>query len=137
MSTCTVKSPSQAAAGSLLARGRALGKALLVTGCVPQGARAAPELQGLSLLGAPLPRAAHARAGSPRPAAQCGGARARPALRPALPCPDLPCPARAPATCAGVGECAWAVRTPLVARPRLCRRGPRRRVSALAAAAQA
>ncbi len=53
VNTCTVKSPSQAAAGSLLARGRALGKALLVTGCVPQGSRAVPELQGLSLLGAP------------------------------------------------------------------------------------
>jgi len=66
VNTCTVKSPSQAAAGSLLARGRALGKALLVTGCVPQGARAAPELQGLSLLGASPPRAAHTRPGPPR-----------------------------------------------------------------------
>ena len=52
VNSCTVKNPSQAAMASLLARGRALGKALVVTGCVPQGSRSAPELQGLSLLGA-------------------------------------------------------------------------------------
>ena len=52
VNSCTVKNPSQAAMGSLLARGRALGKGLVVTGCVPQGSRSAPELAGLSLLGA-------------------------------------------------------------------------------------
>ena len=56
VNSCTVKNPSQAAMGSLLARGRALGKALVGTGCVPQGSRSAPELAGLSLLGA-LPAA--------------------------------------------------------------------------------
>jgi hypothetical protein len=51
INTCTVKNPSQAAMSSLLARGRALGKALVVAGCVPQGDRRIPELQDLSLLG--------------------------------------------------------------------------------------
>ena len=40
LNTCTVKSPSQSAMDTLLRRGRRLGKALLVAGCVPQvGAR--------------------------------------------------------------------------------------------------
>ncbi|KAK9839714.1 hypothetical protein WJX81_008306 [Elliptochloris bilobata] len=51
VNSCTVKNPSQAAMAGLLARGRALGKALVVSGCVPQGSRNAPDLQGLSLLG--------------------------------------------------------------------------------------
>ena len=49
---------------SLLARGRALGKALVVAGCVPQGDRRIPELQDLSLLGA--------RAACMHPASQTG-----------------------------------------------------------------
>lgn len=51
LNTCTVKSPSQSAMDTLLRRGRAAGKALLVAGCVPQGDRRAAELRGLSLLG--------------------------------------------------------------------------------------
>ena len=51
INTCTVKSPSQSAMDSLLAAGRAAGKALLVAGCVPQGDRNASTLEGLSLLG--------------------------------------------------------------------------------------
>ncbi|EFN58477.1 hypothetical protein CHLNCDRAFT_19538, partial [Chlorella variabilis] len=51
LNTCTVKSPSQSAMDTLLRRGRRLGKALLVAGCVPQGDRRTAELRGLSLLG--------------------------------------------------------------------------------------
>jgi hypothetical protein len=51
INTCTVKSPSQSAMDTVLRRGRAAGKALLVAGCVPQGDRRAVELRGLSLLG--------------------------------------------------------------------------------------
>ncbi len=51
VNTCTVKSPSQSAMDTLLSAGRAAGKALLVAGCVPQGERNAPALDGLSLLG--------------------------------------------------------------------------------------
>jgi tRNA A37 methylthiotransferase MiaB len=36
LNTCTVKSPSQSAMDTLILRGRALGKPLLVAGCVPQ-----------------------------------------------------------------------------------------------------
>lgn len=51
VNTCTVKSPSQSAMDTVLRRGRELGKALLVSGCVPQGDRRAAELRGLSVLG--------------------------------------------------------------------------------------
>ena len=51
VNTCTVKSPSQAAMGTVLERGRREGKALVVSGCVPQGERDAPGLEGLTLLG--------------------------------------------------------------------------------------
>lgn len=51
INSCTVKSPSQSAMANLLASGRDCGKRLLVAGCVPQGDKGAPELQGLSLLG--------------------------------------------------------------------------------------
>lgn len=53
INTCTVKNPSQAAMSSLVAQGRALGKSLVVAGCVPQGDKKIPELQDLSLLGTP------------------------------------------------------------------------------------
>ena len=52
INTCTVKNPSQAAMSSLIAKGRAGGKALVVAGCVPQGDKRIPELQDLTLLGA-------------------------------------------------------------------------------------
>ncbi|KXZ42103.1 hypothetical protein GPECTOR_204g385 [Gonium pectorale] len=51
VNSCTVKGPSQAAMSSLLAAGRAAGKRLLVAGCVPQGDKKLPELQGVSVLG--------------------------------------------------------------------------------------
>jgi len=51
LNTCTVKNPSQSAMDTVLAAGRAQGKALLVAGCVPQGERDAAALEGLSLLG--------------------------------------------------------------------------------------
>lgn len=51
LNSCTVKGPSQTALETLLASGRAAGKALLVAGCVPQGDRDAAALEGLSLLG--------------------------------------------------------------------------------------
>lgn len=51
VNTCTVKSPSQSQMDTILRKGRALGKKLVVAGCVPQGDRKTQELQGLSLLG--------------------------------------------------------------------------------------
>lgn len=51
INSCTVKGPSQSAVGTLVSRARARGKAVVVSGCVPQGDRAAPELAGASLLG--------------------------------------------------------------------------------------
>mmetsp|Transcript_38917 Transcript_38917/g.110147 ORF Transcript_38917/g.110147 Transcript_38917/m.110147 type:complete len:352 (+) Transcript_38917:232-1287(+) len=51
INTCTVKNPSQAAMGTLLTRGRDLGKGLVVAGCVPQGDKRAKELEGLSVIG--------------------------------------------------------------------------------------
>ena len=51
INTCTVKGPSQASMSSLIARGRELGKHLVICGCVPQGQKRLPELQSLSLLG--------------------------------------------------------------------------------------
>lgn len=51
INTCTVKNPSQAAMSTLVARGKALHKRLVVCGCVPQGDKKVPELQDLSLLG--------------------------------------------------------------------------------------
>lgn len=51
INSCTVKNPSQAAMGTLVARAQQLGKSVLVAGCVPQGDRRAKELEGVSLLG--------------------------------------------------------------------------------------
>ena len=55
INTCTVKGPSQASMSSLVARGKELGKRLVVCGCVPQGDKRLPELQSLSLLGMGAP----------------------------------------------------------------------------------
>ena len=46
-----MKSPSQSAMSTTMQQGKQLGKKVLVTGCVPQGDRKAPELQEFSLLG--------------------------------------------------------------------------------------
>ncbi|GLC42608.1 hypothetical protein PLESTM_001355900 [Pleodorina starrii] len=51
INSCTVKGPSQAGMTSLINAGRAGGKRLLVAGCVPQGDKKLPELQGVSVLG--------------------------------------------------------------------------------------
>ena len=51
INTCTVKSPSQTAMNNLIDKGRASDKALVVTGCVPQGDRRARQLHGLSVIG--------------------------------------------------------------------------------------
>ena len=51
INSCTVKGPSQAAVGTLVGRAKAQGKAVVVSGCVPQGDRNAKELQGVSMLG--------------------------------------------------------------------------------------
>ena len=51
INTCTVKSPSQSSMSNLIMAGRALGKKLVISGCVPQGDKWLEELQDLSLLG--------------------------------------------------------------------------------------
>ncbi|CEF97152.1 MiaB-like tRNA modifying enzyme, archaeal-type [Ostreococcus tauri] len=51
VNTCTVKNPSQSAMNTVLERGKAANKALLVAGCVPQGDKGAKELKDVSLLG--------------------------------------------------------------------------------------
>ena len=51
VNTCTVKNPSQSAMNTVIERGKAANKALLVAGCVPQGDKGAKELQDVSLLG--------------------------------------------------------------------------------------
>ncbi|KAG7669451.1 hypothetical protein Ndes2437B_g05623 [Nannochloris sp. 'desiccata'] len=51
INSCTVKGPSQSAVGNLVIKARDKGKAVLVSGCVPQGDRKATELQGVSVLG--------------------------------------------------------------------------------------
>jgi hypothetical protein len=48
---CTVKSPSQSAMDSLLNRGRAQRKPLVVAGCVPQGDQGLKELDDVSIVG--------------------------------------------------------------------------------------
>ena len=51
VNTCTVKNPSQSAMNTVIRDGRALNKALVIAGCVPQGDKTARELDGLTLLG--------------------------------------------------------------------------------------
>ena len=51
VNTCTVKNPSQSAMNTVIERGKAANKALLVAGCVPQGDKGAAELRDVSLLG--------------------------------------------------------------------------------------
>jgi len=51
INSCTVKGPSQSAVGNLVNKARDKGKAVLVSGCVPQGDRKATELKGVSVLG--------------------------------------------------------------------------------------
>lgn len=51
INTCTVKSPSQSAMETLIHKGRAARKPLVVAGCVPQGSKDLKELEGISLIG--------------------------------------------------------------------------------------
>ena len=51
VNTCTVKNPSQSAMNTVISKGRASGKKLVVAGCVPQGDKNAKELEDLTLLG--------------------------------------------------------------------------------------
>ncbi|PIN00797.1 putative Fe-S oxidoreductase [Handroanthus impetiginosus] len=51
INTCTVKSPSQSAMDTLIAKGRNANKPLVVAGCVPQGSRNLKELEGVSIVG--------------------------------------------------------------------------------------
>uniref|UniRef100_A0A7N0RCX6 Threonylcarbamoyladenosine tRNA methylthiotransferase n=1 Tax=Kalanchoe fedtschenkoi TaxID=63787 RepID=A0A7N0RCX6_KALFE len=49
--SCTVKSPSQSAMDTLIARCKKAKKPLVVAGCVPQGSRDLKELEGVSIIG--------------------------------------------------------------------------------------
>ncbi|GAB2217533.1 hypothetical protein Droror1_Dr00000730 [Drosera rotundifolia] len=51
INTCTVKSPSQSAMDTMISKGRAAKKPLVVAGCVPQGNRNLKELEGVSIVG--------------------------------------------------------------------------------------
>ena len=51
VNTCTVKNPSQSAMNTVIERGKAANKAMVIAGCVPQGDKGAKELQDVSLLG--------------------------------------------------------------------------------------
>ncbi|WCJ44229.1 tRNA-2-methylthio-N(6)-dimethylallyladenosine synthase [Euphorbia peplus] len=51
INTCTVKSPSQSAMDTLIAKGKNAKKPLVVAGCVPQGSRNLKELEGVSIVG--------------------------------------------------------------------------------------
>lgn len=51
INSCTVKGPSQTAVGNLVQKAKDQGKAIVVSGCVPQGDKKATELRGISVLG--------------------------------------------------------------------------------------
>eukprot|EP00252_Welwitschia_mirabilis_P015172 TRINITY_DN3338_c0_g1_i1.p1 TRINITY_DN3338_c0_g1~~TRINITY_DN3338_c0_g1_i1.p1 ORF type:complete len:632 (-),score=110.26 TRINITY_DN3338_c0_g1_i1:33-1928(-) len=51
INTCTVKSPSQSAMETIIRKGKAMKKPLVVAGCVPQGSKDLKELEGVSLIG--------------------------------------------------------------------------------------
>ncbi|KAL3845649.1 hypothetical protein ACJIZ3_003052 [Penstemon smallii] len=51
INTCTVKSPSQSAMDTLIAKCKSAKKPLVVAGCVPQGSRDLKELDGVSIVG--------------------------------------------------------------------------------------
>ncbi|XP_015576425.1 threonylcarbamoyladenosine tRNA methylthiotransferase isoform X2 [Ricinus communis] len=51
INTCTVKSPSQSAMDTIIAKGKSAKKPLVVAGCVPQGSRNLKELEGVSIVG--------------------------------------------------------------------------------------
>ena len=51
MNSCAVKGPSEDTFVNSVKKGRELGKQVVVAGCVPQGQRAHPWLEGLSVVG--------------------------------------------------------------------------------------
>ena len=51
VNTCTVKNPSETAMVNIVAKGRDLGKPMVVAGCVPQGDKKVKGLENLTLLG--------------------------------------------------------------------------------------
>ncbi|KAL9270762.1 hypothetical protein AKJ16_DCAP20838 [Drosera capensis] len=51
INTCTVKSPSQSVMDTIISKGRAAKKPLVVAGCVPQASRNLKELEGVSIVG--------------------------------------------------------------------------------------
>lgn len=51
LNSCTVKGPSEDGLKNSIRKGRELGKPLVITGCVPQGQRDHPDVQGLSVVG--------------------------------------------------------------------------------------
>lgn len=51
INTCTVKSPSQSAMETLIAKCKSAKRPLVVAGCVPQGSRDIKELEGVSIVG--------------------------------------------------------------------------------------
>lgn len=46
-----MKSPSQSAMDTIIAKGKSSNKPLVVAGCVPQGSRGLKELEGISIVG--------------------------------------------------------------------------------------
>ena len=51
LNSCTVKGPSEDSLNNSIRKGRELGKPLVISGCVPQGQRKHPHVQGLSVVG--------------------------------------------------------------------------------------
>ena len=51
LNSCTVKGPSEDGFRNSVAKGRELGKALVLAGCVPQGEKTHPSIQGISVVG--------------------------------------------------------------------------------------
>lgn len=55
LNSCTVKGPSEDGFKNSVSKGRELGKAVVVAGCVPQGQKTHPAIQGLSVVGVSKP----------------------------------------------------------------------------------
>ena len=51
LNSCTVKGPSEDGLKNAIGKGRELGKSLVVAGCVPQGQKNHPSIDGLSVVG--------------------------------------------------------------------------------------
>ena len=51
LNSCTVKGPSEDGLRNSIRKGKELGKPLVIAGCVPQGQKNHPDVQGLSVVG--------------------------------------------------------------------------------------